>query len=81
MTLKQKNWLCVGMMLTGAGGLVLASHAQNAVRLLTALACLIVLGGLLLHMRLVRCPHCGTWVGKFPGDYCKHCGEPLNWDG
>jgi hypothetical protein len=22
-----------------------------------------------------RCPHCGRFVGKAPGEYCTHCGK------
>ena len=80
MTLKQKNWLCIGAMLMGAFLFLMASRALNAEKLLTSLACLLVMGGLLLHMLLVRCPHCRTWVGRYPGNFCRHCGKSLEWD-
>lgn len=41
---------------------------------------LIVLG-LILDVALVRCPKCGVWLGKYPGEYCSACGEKLNWKG
>lgn len=28
----------------------------------------------------LRCPHCGEWLGEYPGDYCKSCGEKLDWE-
>ena len=79
MTLRQKNYACIGMMMAGIPVFLLASYVENAEKPLSILACLLVMGGLLLHMRLVRCRHCGTWIGKFPGEYCRHCGKPLDW--
>lgn len=32
-----------------------------------------------LDFAWLRCPHCGEWLGKYPGDYCKNCGEKLDW--
>jgi len=80
MTLHQKNWLCVGVIAVGIFLFLLASNALNARGALSVLAALVVFAGLLLHMKLVRCPHCGEWVGKHPGEYCKHCGKALHWN-
>ena len=80
MTLNQKQWLCAGIMLVGPLLFILAGCAQNAVQILTALGCLCVMGGLLLQLKLIRCPYCDAWIGKGPGEFCKHCGKELPWD-
>lgn len=78
--MNQKNWLCVGIMTAGVLLFMLAAGANNARQGISLLAALVVFAGLLLHMRLIRCPHCGEWVGKHPGEHCKHCGKELPWD-
>lgn len=79
MTLNQKQWLCIGMMAFGIFLLLLANAAENGKQILVITGCLCVMGGLVLHFKLVRCPHCKEWVGKHPGEYCRHCGEKLDW--
>ena len=79
MNLNQKMWLCIGVI---AGGIVLAFLAGGADRgrqALMLLSCLVIAMGLLLEVRLLRCPHCDTWIGKHPGEFCKNCGKALPW--
>ena len=80
MSLKNRQWLCVGVMAVGIFLVFLASAAVNARQGLSILGCLVIAAGLVLQIILVRCPHCGTWVGKYPGEFCKNCGKALPWD-
>ena len=79
-SLHKKQWLCVGVMAVGIFLVLLASAASNARQGLAVLGCVVSGAGLILQVRLVRCPHCGTWVGKYPGEFCKNCGKELPWD-
>ena len=38
---------------------------------------IIMASGLIPHYLWNRCPHCGEQLGRTPGDYCQHCGKPL----
>ena len=75
MTLNQKKWLCASIMAIGIVLSLLANtaNANNAdsstISILVALTFLCLMGGMLLHFKLVRCPHCSTWVGKHPGEF------------
>ena len=71
MSLKQKTWIV---------GIVLAAGLLPAVFGPRWLGLLLLLAGFALDVALCRCPHCGTWLGKYPGEYCSCCGEKLDWD-
>ena len=36
--------------------------------------------GLLIWLFTIRCPECGAHLPSFPGEYCKYCGNRLDWD-
>ena len=35
--------------------------------------------GTVLHLKLLRCPACGAWLGRYPGEYCRDCGKKIPW--
>ena len=45
-----------------------------------------VIGGILLaagiaiQLFAIRCPECGAHLPRFPCEYCKYCGNGLDWD-
>ena len=80
MSLHKRQWLCVGVMAVGIFLVFLANAASNARQVLSGLGCFVIVAGLILHVAWVRCPHCNTWVGKYPGEFCKNCGKELPWD-
>lgn len=41
---------------------------------------LLLAAGLALWLLRVRCLECGAHLLNFPGEYCKHCGNRLDWD-
>ena len=80
MSLNNKLWLVAGVMAAGIFLVLLDSAASNARQGLSILGCLVIGAGLILHIKWVRCPHCGAWVGKYPGEFCKNCGKKLPWN-
>lgn len=71
MSLRQKQWLSAGVIAVGIVLMLLTGGDE----LLGAAGVLLVILGLVLNVVLVKCPSCGTWLGKYPGEYCKNCGE------
>ena len=39
-----------------------------------------LLAGFALDLAWHRCPHCGEHLGKYSGEYCKHCGKAIDYD-
>ena len=39
----------------------------------------VIVVGTVLNIRLLRCPHCGSWLGRYPGEYCRDCGKKIPW--
>ena len=70
MSLRQKNWAVIAVMAVGISLLFFTD----------VIGLLIIAAGFLLGITLIKCPHCGTWLGKYPGEYCKNCGEKIDWD-
>lgn len=40
--------------------------------------CVIVVGFLAAHIFLIRCPHCGAYLGRDVGRYCRCCGKNVD---
>lgn len=40
----------------------------------------LLLAACILTLLWMRCPECGAWFGKYPGDYCKDCGAKIPWN-
>ena len=39
----------------------------------------VMIVGAVLNFRLLRCPDCGAWLGRYPGEHCRHCGAKIPW--
>lgn len=78
-----KAWLCVGIMMSGVA-LMMASMAflgnKILLYLLLILGIMVFIGGIVLHYAIVRCPHCGTHLGRLYGPRCPFCGSDYNKD-
>ena len=70
MTLRQKTWVCIAVLAAGA---ILVFFVEWLGGLLLA-------AGLILDVTWIKGPHCGAWVGKYPGKYCSSCGAKLPWN-
>ena len=76
-----KAWCCVGIMMLGVA-LMMASmafidnSAMMTLFIILGIACF--LGGVILHYAWVRCPHCGSHLGRVYGPKCPFCGRDYN---
>lgn len=75
MTLRQKQWV---MLFTAVAGMILALIRAGFA--LTLLGVALILGAGVLNLIWMRCPQCGMWLGQYPGDYCKSCGDKIPWN-
>ena len=76
-----RAWLCVGIMMSGVIlGMSSLAFLDNQVimTIIGILAFLCFLGGVILHYAIVRCPHCGSYLGRLYGPRCPFCGEDYN---
>ena len=76
-----RAWGCVGLMMLGVIiGMSSMAFMHNQVMLvivgILAFACFT--GGIILHYATVRCPHCGSHLGRLYGPRCPFCGRDYN---
>lgn len=76
-----RAWGCVGLMMLGVIiGMSSMAFMHNQVMLvivgILAFACFV--GGIILHYATVRCPHCGSHLGRLYGPRCPFCGRDYN---
>ena len=63
MTLRQKQGVILLLMVVG---LVLALWHPNVV--VMAMGVVLLLAAAILYLLWMRCPECGAWFGKYPGE-------------
>ena len=76
-----RAWLCVGIMMSGVIiGMSSLAFLDNQVimTIITVLAGSFFVGGVILHYTIVRCPHCGSYLGRLYGPRCPFCGMDYN---
>ena len=78
MSLRQKQY--VVLVLLGIGLVLIMTGAVKAWRVMEGAGFLVMLSGFAADFALLRCPGCGVWLGKYPGEYCKSCGERIHWN-
>lgn len=61
--------------LSGGGVLLLGVCCKSL--LLWAVGVVILLVGLVIHLRYYRCPACGKFLGRDTVAYCPHCGSKI----
>ena len=75
-----KAWCCVGVMMLGVA-LFMTSMAfvgnEVLMYLFIILGLMVFAGGVILHYAKVRCPHCGSHLGRVYGSKCPHCGNDI----
>ena len=74
MSLRKKQYLIIAVI---GVGLLLAiiQHGQ----FWGGAGIFLIVVGLVMDVLLLRCPKCGTWLGKYPGGYCSNCGTKIDW--
>lgn len=65
----------VRLYLSGGGVLLLGVRCKSL--LLWAVGVVILLVGLVIHLRYYRCPACGKFLGRDTVAYCPHCGSKI----
>ena len=73
-----KAWLCVGIMMLGVVLMMTSMAFINSralVYLFIILGIAVFAAGVILHFVIVRCPHCGSYLGRVQGPRCPHCGK------
>lgn len=78
MTLRRWMILSIALMLSGFVMLSLSRAAD--VPAAGAAGGVLLAAGLVIELLKIRCPACGAHVQGFFGEYCKYCGEKLDWD-
>ena len=73
MSLNQKMYTAIAV---GATGLILFLLGRGFAE---AVGLVLLAGMVALNFAWLRCPYCGSWLGKHPGEYCKHCGGKIDW--
>ena len=73
MSLNEKTWIEIAVM--GAGVLILLLGSG----VLRGLGGFLVAAGFAMNFAWNRCPHCGEWLGKYPGKHCKACGAEIDY--
>lgn len=84
MSLRQKKYTVIAVMV-GVPALLLLAVSTGLLdyagaEVITAAAILAVAAGVVLSLRWMRCPHCGSWLERNDGQYCRHCGKEIDWD-
>lgn len=79
--MKARAWGCVGLMMLGvvffmSSMAFINNDVMVFVMLLLGIASF--LAGIILHYATVRCPHCGSHLGRLYGPLCPFCGQDYN---
>ena len=73
-----RSFICIATMGTGIIACMAAMHSEldgNTRFIVSGISIALVIIGFILHFILVRCPHCGRWIRKPYGEYCRYCGK------
>lgn len=79
MTLKRKKTVALLIMCVGTLVLILGASAGNYSMPLTVAGLVTASAGLILHLKWVRCPNCGEWLGRGSQKHCKSCGKEIDY--
>ena len=58
-------------------GILLFMDNKAMTVFLIILSVVIISSGLILHFVFVRCPHCGSYLGRIMGSKCPFCGKNI----
>ena len=75
LSLKEKSYLSMAVALSG---LLLFPLGRGM--LWTGIGFVLIIAGLGLALKELRCPACGAPLFPHPGNYCKSCGAKIEWD-
>lgn len=75
MTLRQKHRLLPVLYMIGLIVLLMATIIESVLP-----GVVLLVAVLILNLMWMRCPKCGKWLGRDPGNFCKTCGAQIPWD-
>lgn len=78
MTLRRWMILSVVLMLLGALPLMLGQMTDLPEA--KVIGGVLLAAGLVIDLLKIRCPACGAHLWGFFGEYCRYCGEKLDWN-
>ena len=77
LSLHNRQWVVCAILIVT---IVLAVAGEvEKIGLLKVLGVAGIIVGLIADVRLLRCPHCDTWLGRYPGKHCGNCGAEIRW--
>lgn len=78
MSLKQKRTLSIVVMVIGIVPMMFGVGSGGERQILFWIGMAVFFVGIGINVLLVRCPHCGAWLGRYPGENCATCGKKIN---
>ncbi len=80
MTLRQKEYLSIGIGLAGGVTGLIGSRMGEGWTPLTVTGLAVVIAALVLRYAWHRCPHCGAYMGRHWERSCPGCGKWIDYD-
>ena len=74
-TLNQRTYFVCGVFLAGIFVLLF----YNGSPALAFVGCALVFAGVVLDVKLIRCPRCGRWLGIYPRTPCRWCKQSFDY--
>ena len=75
-----RRWMPLSVILRGPGVVLMVLSRTVFVPEAGVIGGLLLAAGLAIQLFVIRCPECGGHLPIFPGEYCKYCGNRLDWD-
>ena len=75
-----RRWMILSIILLVPGVVLLFLSRTVDVPAASVMGGLLLAAGLVIDLLKIRCPACGAHVRGFFGEYCRYCGEKMDWD-
>ena len=75
-----RRWMILSIILLVPGFILLFLSRTVDVPAASVMGGLLLAAGLVIDLLKIRCPACGAHVRGFFGEYCRYCGEKMDWD-
>ena len=75
-----RRWMILSIILLVPGVVLLFLSRTVDVPAVGVIGGLLLAAGLVIDLLKIRCPACGAHVRGFFGEYCRYCGEKMDWD-
>lgn len=75
-----RRWMILSVVLMILGFLPVLLGQMTDLLEAKVIGGVLLAAGLVIWIFMIRCPECGARLDRFPGEYCKHCGNRLDWN-